>query len=97
MRVCLWPLAEGRGDVSDSLYTGSVGFCQCSLLSRGSSSSLLAYASEEMEEVSCSQTANAQHNMLIMMRFCAMGLCEHFVCLCELFICWHMYLKYSPV
>ncbi|XP_076125932.1 guanine nucleotide-binding protein subunit beta-like protein 1 [Alosa pseudoharengus] len=52
MRVCLWPLSEGRGgEVCDSLYTGSVGFCQCSLLSRGPSSSLLAYASEQMEEV----------------------------------------------
>lgn len=58
MRVCLWPLAEGRGDVSDSLYTGSVGFCQCSLLSRGSSSSLLAYASEEMEEVRVMEMPN---------------------------------------
>ncbi|XP_063051034.1 guanine nucleotide-binding protein subunit beta-like protein 1 [Engraulis encrasicolus] len=61
MRVCVWPLGEGRGEVSDCVYTGSVGFCQCCLLHRGagggdpggssSSSSLLAYASEQMDEV----------------------------------------------
>ncbi|XP_062399070.1 guanine nucleotide-binding protein subunit beta-like protein 1 [Sardina pilchardus] len=52
MRVCLWPLSEGRGgEAGDSLHTGSVGFCQCSLLIRGPDSSLLAYASEQMEEV----------------------------------------------
>ncbi|KAF3850569.1 hypothetical protein F7725_012341, partial [Dissostichus mawsoni] len=32
MRVCLWDLSEGRRAVLDSLWTGSVGFCQCSLL-----------------------------------------------------------------
>ncbi|KAL2092200.1 hypothetical protein ACEWY4_011998 [Coilia grayii] len=54
MRVCLWRLGEGRGEVSDCVYTGSVGFCQCCVLSRGpggGGSSLLAYASEQMEEV----------------------------------------------
>uniref|UniRef100_A0A8C7V781 Guanine nucleotide binding protein (G protein), beta polypeptide 1-like n=2 Tax=Oncorhynchus mykiss TaxID=8022 RepID=A0A8C7V781_ONCMY len=51
MRVCLWDLAEGRGDVTDALWTGSVGFCRCSLLETGPGRWLLAHAGEAMEEV----------------------------------------------
>uniref|UniRef100_A0A674ARJ3 Guanine nucleotide binding protein (G protein), beta polypeptide 1-like n=1 Tax=Salmo trutta TaxID=8032 RepID=A0A674ARJ3_SALTR len=51
MRVCLWDLAEGRGDVTDALWTGSVGFCHCSLLETGPGRWLLAHAGEAMEEV----------------------------------------------
>ncbi|XP_014026398.1 guanine nucleotide-binding protein subunit beta-like protein 1 isoform X2 [Salmo salar] len=50
MRVCLWDLAEGRGDVTDALWTGSVGFCRCSLLETGPGRWLLAHAGEAMEE-----------------------------------------------
>lgn len=51
MRVCLWDLAEGRSEVVDSVWTGSVGFCQCSLLEMSQGSSLLAFAGEQTEEV----------------------------------------------
>ena len=83
MRVCLWPLAEGRGDVSDSLYTGSVGFCQCSLLSRGPSSSLLAYASEQMEEV-----RRRKWLMPAMTDYNDVLLCHGNVYLLYVFVCW---------
>ncbi|KAM4617038.1 guanine nucleotide-binding protein subunit beta-like protein 1 [Polymixia lowei] len=51
MRVCLWDLSEGRHDVSDSVWTGSVGFCQCSLLETGPGAQLLAYPGQQTEEI----------------------------------------------
>ncbi|XP_029019118.1 guanine nucleotide-binding protein subunit beta-like protein 1 [Betta splendens] len=51
MRVCLWDLAEGRSEVVDSVWTGSVGFCQCSLLEMSPGTFLLAFAGEQTEEV----------------------------------------------
>lgn len=51
MRVCLWDLVEGRSEVVDSVWTGSVGFCQCSLLEMSPGTSLLAFAGEQTEEV----------------------------------------------
>uniref|UniRef100_A0A3B3SGH3 Guanine nucleotide binding protein (G protein), beta polypeptide 1-like n=1 Tax=Paramormyrops kingsleyae TaxID=1676925 RepID=A0A3B3SGH3_9TELE len=50
-RVCTWDLAEGRSAVTDSIRTGSVGFCQCSLLETGLCSRLLAHPVETMDEV----------------------------------------------
>ncbi|TRY97345.1 hypothetical protein DNTS_031685 [Danionella cerebrum] len=52
MRLCLWDLSEGRSAVTDSLLTGAVGFCQCSLLESQPGSSLLAHPTQDMEEVS---------------------------------------------
>ncbi|KAI7812333.1 guanine nucleotide-binding protein subunit beta-like protein 1 isoform X1 [Triplophysa rosa] len=52
MRMCVWDLSEGRGAVTDALFTGSVGFCQCSLLETQPGSTLLAHPTEHMEEVS---------------------------------------------
>ncbi|NP_001013526.1 guanine nucleotide-binding protein subunit beta-like protein 1 [Danio rerio] len=52
MRVCVWDLSEGRSAVTDSLHTGSVGFCQCSLLGSRLGSTLLAHPTQHMEEVS---------------------------------------------
>ncbi|KAL0979213.1 hypothetical protein UPYG_G00182210 [Umbra pygmaea] len=51
MRVCQWDLAEGRSDVTDTVWTGSVGFCRCSLLEMGPGTWLLAHPGEAMEEV----------------------------------------------
>ncbi|XP_010778144.1 guanine nucleotide-binding protein subunit beta-like protein 1 [Notothenia coriiceps] len=51
MRVCLWDLSEGRRAVLDSLWTGSVGFCQCSLLEMSTGTHLLAFAGQQTEEV----------------------------------------------
>lgn len=51
MQVCLWDLSEGRSEVVDSVWTGSVGFCHCSMLERSPGSSLLAFAGKETEEV----------------------------------------------
>uniref|UniRef100_H3DH85 Guanine nucleotide binding protein (G protein), beta polypeptide 1-like n=1 Tax=Tetraodon nigroviridis TaxID=99883 RepID=H3DH85_TETNG len=51
MQVCLWDLSEGRSHVVDSVWTGSVGFCQCSVLERSPGSSLLAFAGKETEEI----------------------------------------------
>ncbi|KAJ8005817.1 hypothetical protein DPEC_G00121820 [Dallia pectoralis] len=51
MRVCQWDLAEGRSEVKDSVWTGSVGFCRCSLLETGPGRWLLAHPGEAMEEV----------------------------------------------
>ncbi|XP_028852972.1 guanine nucleotide-binding protein subunit beta-like protein 1 [Denticeps clupeoides] len=51
MRVCLWSLAEGRADVTDSLFADSVGFCQCSLMQGGQGTWLLAHPTDCMEEV----------------------------------------------
>lgn len=51
MRLCVWDLSEGRSQVMDSLWTGSVGFCQGSLLHSSSGSFLLAFPGEQTEEV----------------------------------------------
>lgn len=51
-RVCVWDLSEGRSTVTDSLLTGSVGFCQCSLLESRPGTALLAHPTENTEEVS---------------------------------------------
>ncbi|XP_061905680.1 guanine nucleotide-binding protein subunit beta-like protein 1 [Entelurus aequoreus] len=51
MRVCLWDLGRGRGEIVDSLSTGSVGFCQCSLLETGPRTCLLAFAGQQTEEI----------------------------------------------
>ncbi|KAK5932977.1 hypothetical protein CgunFtcFv8_004641 [Champsocephalus gunnari] len=51
MRVCLWDLSEGRTAVLDSLWTGSVGFCQCSLLEMSTGTHLLAFAGQQTEEI----------------------------------------------
>ncbi|XP_061117474.1 guanine nucleotide-binding protein subunit beta-like protein 1 [Conger conger] len=50
MRVCVWDLSEGRSSVTDSFSTGSVGFCQSSLLPRPSPC-LLAHPGANSEEV----------------------------------------------
>ncbi|XP_067262534.1 guanine nucleotide-binding protein subunit beta-like protein 1 isoform X3 [Chanodichthys erythropterus] len=50
MRLCVWDLSEDRSKVTDSLLTGSVGFCQCSLLESRPGSALLAHPTEHMEE-----------------------------------------------
>ncbi|XP_051552699.1 guanine nucleotide-binding protein subunit beta-like protein 1 isoform X2 [Myxocyprinus asiaticus] len=50
MQVCLWDMSEGRSTVTDSLLTGSVGFCQCSLLETCAGSTLLAHPTEQMED-----------------------------------------------
>ncbi|KAM3867919.1 guanine nucleotide-binding protein subunit beta-like protein 1 [Diretmus argenteus] len=51
MRVCLWDLSEGRGEVTDSVWTGNVGFCQCSVLETSPGSWLLAYPGQQTEEI----------------------------------------------
>lgn len=51
MQVCLWDLSEGRSNMVDSVWTGSAGFCQSSMLERSPGSSLLAFAGKETEEV----------------------------------------------
>ncbi|XP_026177659.1 guanine nucleotide-binding protein subunit beta-like protein 1 isoform X2 [Mastacembelus armatus] len=51
MQVCLWDLSEGRNEVVDSVWTGSVGFCQCSLLETSSGTFLLAFAGQQTEEI----------------------------------------------
>ncbi|XP_030000425.1 guanine nucleotide-binding protein subunit beta-like protein 1 [Sphaeramia orbicularis] len=51
MQVCLWDLGEGRSKVVDSLWTGSVGFCQGSLLETNPGTCLLAVAGEQTEEI----------------------------------------------
>ncbi|XP_037114687.1 guanine nucleotide-binding protein subunit beta-like protein 1 isoform X1 [Syngnathus acus] len=50
-RVCLWNLSQGRSELMDSLSTGSVGFCQCSLLETGMKTCLLAFAGQQTEEL----------------------------------------------
>lgn len=52
MRVCMWDVSEDRSTVTDSLFTGSVGFCQCSLLETRPGAALLAHPTGHMEEVS---------------------------------------------
>ena len=51
MQVCLWDLKEGRSELVESLWTGTVGFCQCSLLETGPTNYLLAFAGQQTEEV----------------------------------------------
>ncbi|XP_039627446.1 guanine nucleotide-binding protein subunit beta-like protein 1 isoform X1 [Polypterus senegalus] len=51
LRLCLWDLAEGRCAVTDTIEAGNVGFCQCSLLDRGSSQKLLAVPGSCSDEV----------------------------------------------
>ncbi|XP_041855823.1 guanine nucleotide-binding protein subunit beta-like protein 1 [Melanotaenia boesemani] len=51
MLVCLWDLSEGRSELMESVWTGSVGFCQCSLLETGLANSLLAFAGQQTEEI----------------------------------------------
>lgn len=51
MRLCVWDVSQGRSQVVDSLWTGSVGFCQGSLLQSRSGSFLLAFPGEQTEEV----------------------------------------------
>lgn len=50
-RVCLWDLREGRSEVVDSVWTGSVGFCQSSLLESSPGIYLLAFAGQQTEEI----------------------------------------------
>ncbi|XP_064209821.1 guanine nucleotide-binding protein subunit beta-like protein 1 isoform X1 [Anguilla rostrata] len=74
MRVCTWDLSEGRSDVLDSFSTGSVGFCQCSLL-QSSGLSLLAHPGPLTEEIKlidlasktqvCSLKPDAKRGMLM--------------------------------
>lgn len=51
MQVCLWDLKEGRSAAVDSVWTGSVGFCQCSLVESSASNYLLAFAGPQTEEI----------------------------------------------
>lgn len=51
LRVCLWDLSEGRSEVVDSVWTGSVGFCQCSLLETSPGVCLLAFPGQQTEEI----------------------------------------------
>nr|XP_019949522.1 PREDICTED: guanine nucleotide-binding protein subunit beta-like protein 1 [Paralichthys olivaceus]XP_019949523.1 PREDICTED: guanine nucleotide-binding protein subunit beta-like protein 1 [Paralichthys olivaceus]XP_019949524.1 PREDICTED: guanine nucleotide-binding protein subunit beta-like protein 1 [Paralichthys olivaceus]XP_019949525.1 PREDICTED: guanine nucleotide-binding protein subunit beta-like protein 1 [Paralichthys olivaceus]XP_019949526.1 PREDICTED: guanine nucleotide-binding protei len=51
MQVCLWDLREGRSEPVDSVWTSSVGFCQCSLLDSSPGNYLLAFAGEQTEEI----------------------------------------------
>ncbi|KAG5840456.1 hypothetical protein ANANG_G00189010 [Anguilla anguilla] len=74
MRVCTWDLCEGRSDVLDSFSTGSVGFCQCSLL-QSPGLSLLAHPGPLTEEIKlidlasktqvCSLKSDAKRGMLM--------------------------------
>ncbi|XP_035771711.1 guanine nucleotide-binding protein subunit beta-like protein 1 [Neolamprologus brichardi] len=50
MQVCWWDVSEGRSELVESVRTGSVGFCQCSLLETSPANYLLAYAGEQTEE-----------------------------------------------
>ncbi|XP_036383394.1 guanine nucleotide-binding protein subunit beta-like protein 1 [Megalops cyprinoides] len=75
MQVCTWDLSGGRCSVTDSFLTGSVGFCQCSLLETQPGRWLLAHPAAAMEEVSivdvpsktlvCSLKADANRGMLM--------------------------------
>ncbi|XP_066465978.1 guanine nucleotide-binding protein subunit beta-like protein 1 [Tiliqua scincoides] len=49
--IFLWDLAEGRTAVTDSVDTGSVGFCKCSLLEVSEGRWLLALPWKGLEEV----------------------------------------------
>ncbi|XP_034727737.1 guanine nucleotide-binding protein subunit beta-like protein 1 isoform X2 [Etheostoma cragini] len=50
MQVCLWDLSEGRSALMDSVWTGSVGFCQPSMLETSPGTRLLAFAGQQTEE-----------------------------------------------
>ncbi|RVE68616.1 hypothetical protein OJAV_G00093570 [Oryzias javanicus] len=51
MQVCLWDLRGGSGQAVDSVFTGSFGFCQCSLIETDQTKSLLAFATEQSDEI----------------------------------------------
>ncbi|XP_005936954.1 guanine nucleotide-binding protein subunit beta-like protein 1 [Haplochromis burtoni] len=51
MQVCRWDVSEGRSELVESVRTGSVGYCQCSLLEMSPANYLLAYAGEQTEEI----------------------------------------------
>lgn len=51
MRLCVWDVSGGRSQVVDSLWTGSVSFCQAATLQSSAGSFLLAFPGEQMEEV----------------------------------------------
>ncbi|RXN30804.1 guanine nucleotide-binding subunit beta 1 isoform X3 [Labeo rohita] len=78
MRVCMWDVSEDRSTVTDSLLTGSVGFCQCSLLETRPGAALLAHPTGHMEEVSvvemrswtpvCSLKPDSKLGMLMCMK-----------------------------
>ncbi|KAM6930629.1 guanine nucleotide-binding protein subunit beta-like protein 1 [Xenentodon cancila] len=51
MQVCLWDLREGRCEAVESVWTGSFGFCQCSLLETSLTNCLLAFAGQQTEEI----------------------------------------------
>lgn len=61
MQVCRWDVSEGRSELVESVWTGSVGFCQCSLLETSPANYLLAYAGEQTEEVRHQQ---CQHSVV---------------------------------
>ncbi|KAG9487517.1 hypothetical protein GDO78_007397 [Eleutherodactylus coqui] len=49
LQICMWNLAEGRKEVTESIPVGSVGFCNCSLLN--TERSLLAMPGIESSQV----------------------------------------------
>ncbi|XP_068994927.1 guanine nucleotide-binding protein subunit beta-like protein 1 [Embiotoca jacksoni] len=51
MQVCQWDLSEGRSELVESVWTGSVGFCQCSMLETSPTNYLLAFAGQQTEEI----------------------------------------------
>lgn len=51
MQLCLWDLAEDRSEVVDSIWTGSVGFCQCAMLKTAPEKWLLAFPGDQTEEI----------------------------------------------
>ncbi|CAN9513556.1 unnamed protein product [Ophioblennius macclurei] len=51
LQVCLWDLSEGRSELLDALWSGSVGFCQCSTLETATNNYLLAYPGQQTEEI----------------------------------------------
>uniref|UniRef100_A0A8B9HVJ1 Guanine nucleotide binding protein (G protein), beta polypeptide 1-like n=1 Tax=Astyanax mexicanus TaxID=7994 RepID=A0A8B9HVJ1_ASTMX len=85
MRVCVWDLAEGRAAVTHSLHTGSVGFCQCSLLE--STRTLLALPTQHTEEIKvveletqtpvCSLIPDSTRGMLMCMKMWQVRSPEH--------------------
>ncbi|XP_042344054.1 guanine nucleotide-binding protein subunit beta-like protein 1 [Plectropomus leopardus] len=58
MQVRLWDLSEGRSEVMDTVWTGSVGFCQCSMLETSPGTRLLAFAGEQTEEIKIIELPN---------------------------------------
>ncbi|XP_075424673.1 guanine nucleotide-binding protein subunit beta-like protein 1 [Ascaphus truei] len=51
LRICTWNLAEGRNELTDSIYMASVGFCKCSLLKTISEGHLLAVPGRDNSQV----------------------------------------------